>query len=371
MHRLIINPNYKNDIKFNNFGHFLNNVSLPNSFCYILKMSYLSETIMTMDEIDLRLKELAETIKQINSNTPKQKRQKRKAIGDLWELLVNNKRFHFCRIGLQNKQGQQLGKSFDECFNDSLAKVALEITEKIDNYDSQSGSVWNWFRFLLEKRFIDYKNDYLKINKHMVKGEKIIIVNQSLYTQVTTHKGDRQDNLTYLDLLFTEDQKKPLSVQLIEIIQQDKGYIFSGHHIEDKPHANYKDIAIKRVQGKSWKEIGQEMNISVGAITPFFTRSHKFFKPIISEYLFGEVRVSKATQDVVIADINNKMKKTIPGSKGTNILTFQELMLLKLEQKSWENILKKINNAVTYKELVYFYLKTINKLSIFDKEFNF
>ena len=376
MNTLAINYRVQKPIVIISCEYLIKSILMGNIFYYIFERERLSNSIMPKDEINNRLQELAKNIQENTFHSPKERKERRKAFTEFWELLINHpyiQRIKYQKLWTKHKQ--ELGRSFDECFEEALAKVNLEITEKIDNYNSEFGTVWNWFRFLLEKRFLDTKNEYLNFIKRMSQGEKILIIHKSLYTPVTNQKGEQgstTEKQTYLDILPANSKNKPLSIELIEILEKDEGDIFKSRYVRNKPHINYQDIALKRGKGKSWKDIETEMNINFGTVTSFFDRAHVFFQPIISEYLLGEVIISKSTQEVIIADVNNYLKKKkIKCNKKNTLFTFQELMLLKLKQKSWQQLLTQINDVITYKELVYFYLKSINQLSdIFTNEFN-
>lgn len=366
------NPNNKLEEKFKYFENSGVSIFTCDCFCYALVINQFLTEITAMSEIDQRLKELVRIIQNIQANTndSKQKRKRRKALGELWELLVNYKYFPYLRTSLWNQYGQQLGNAFEECFEDTKAKVGLQIPDKIDDYNSQRAKIWTWFCNIFRFRFIDYKNDYLKIKKSTIKGKRVIIFTESLDKPIKKNQ-DSKDNSTLLDLIKAKDEKIPLSLQLIEIINQDPYGIFSRCHIKNKPQGNYQAIALAYASGKSWKEIEQEINITFGTITSFFKRRNNYFKPFFKEYLLGEFKVSKKTQKKLFKDKNSKIKKIFFKKDKLKIINFQDLILYKIESKSWSEILKKLNNKVTGRDLIYFFLDHIQKLSdIFEEEFS-
>ena len=68
-------------------------------------------------------------------------------------------------------------------------------------------------------------------------------------------------------------------------IEEDADKIFQKEHIQDRPDANFRAIALATMDGKTWKEISQELQIKVPTLSSFFRRCCNKFALTIKEDL--------------------------------------------------------------------------------------
>jgi hypothetical protein len=76
-----------------------------------------------------------------------------------------------------------------------------------------------------------------------------------------------------------------LSEEVIQFIREDCDGLFKGTYIEQKPAANFQHIALRFLDGYSWKEISEELNVKVVTLSSFYLRCLAKFAPKFKEYL--------------------------------------------------------------------------------------
>lgn len=329
-----------------------------------------------MNAIDLNLQQLAKTVCQFsNLDNPYNRRKRREALTQLHYSITKDSRLQSFYYSLRQKYAGNLGQQlFEECYQEALGKTWLEFLEK---YDPEQVKVWSWFQTILNYRFLDVKNEYL----HIRKSHQKIFVNKSL-DQPISQKGTEQSEapITYGDLLLSSKERSYSSSyaeDLIKIITTDQWRIFINKYLRGLPRANYQAIAIKRYQGQTWQEIAQELNTNIGSITPFFTRSNQYFRPIIHELLLGQFILSKSTIDLITRDTDNqfKIRKFTQkiNRRSKEIINFQELILTKVHQKglNWQKLTEELEIPNSTFALIYFYLDSLGKFNtIFQDEFS-
>jgi hypothetical protein len=76
-----------------------------------------------------------------------------------------------------------------------------------------------------------------------------------------------------------------LSEEVIQCIQEDCDGLFKATHVEQKPAANFQYIALRFLEGYSWKEISAELDVKVVTLSSFYLRCLAKFTPKFKEYL--------------------------------------------------------------------------------------
>ncbi len=149
---------------------------------------------------------------------------------------------------------------YEDIYDEALQDLLLYICQNIDNYNPQRGSVMAWCNVLLERRF--FKEAIPKIL-------------------------DKQDlkkmSLSELDN-FTLPEEPPVLTELLrECIEQDSDNIFKKEHIENYPRANFQNLALQRIWGKSWKEIAAEFDLKISTVSSFYYRCLTKFSAKLKE----------------------------------------------------------------------------------------
>ena len=338
--------------------------------------SVAKTTSMDRDAIEQQLQQLALEIKQYPSTNARNKFQRRKILTKLQNLVIRSKILANYKKRLRNKYREKLASDeiFEDCYQEALQKTWLYIDSKISEYNLQKGRLLHWFYdTILEYRFIDAKNEHLKIRKVQRNGERTVLVDESLSKQIDVkHSSTGNNSNTYQDIIespYVEDNLLNPMQEFKQLIIEDPWLIFSSKHIKNNPTVNYQAIAIHKLNEASWDEIATMFNLSVGTITPFFSRSHGFFKPFIYEYLRGEFKLSEQTQELLIEDRKDKLKRI--KMKDYPKINFHSIMLEKINNTSWQAMANQWKFSTEMRSLIYFYLKTIKHLDkVFQDEFN-
>jgi hypothetical protein len=151
---------------------------------------------------------------------------------------------------------------YDEAVNRTLVYICCAI----DNYDPERGDkkFMNWVNFRLERVMIDCRREF----------------NDRETTELP--------NLNDLDNLNPPDEVEDSPAQLLrEYIEQDVDQTFQQTHIRDRPDANFRLIAIERLNDKSWDDISALLGIKIPTLSSFFQRCCQKFAPKFQEHLFS------------------------------------------------------------------------------------
>ncbi|MFB2975796.1 hypothetical protein [Microseira sp. BLCC-F43] len=147
-------------------------------------------------------------------------------------------------------------KFYNLLYDEVVNKTLIYVCRKIDNYDPERGygQFMNWVNFRLERVFIECEREFR---------------NQDI------------DVLPWPDEPFDiVAPESPISLfeMVRECLEEDAGKVFQKEYIRPKKDANFRAIALKRFDGKSWKEIAQELDVKIPTLSSFFQRSCEKFR---------------------------------------------------------------------------------------------
>jgi hypothetical protein len=210
---------------------------------------------------------------------------------------------------------------------------------------------WNWFASYLQFRFIDIIRKRLNI----VSGDA-----------PAANQEDDSASETRFDRIKTKADSRP-SLEVIRIIYQDPDGIFTGKPIRGFSDVNFRAIALLKFQNASLKEIDERFGNRVSAqrtISPFYTRTCSYFKPILEEYLEAKLALPKSVIEQIVTDSEGKYnRRTMPERPQ---ITFKGIIQSRLEGvQSWTILARQLQVNVT--ELIYFYLDGINYFQLIPK----
>ncbi|MBE9188540.1 hypothetical protein IQ270_28870 [Microcoleus sp. LEGE 07076] len=148
---------------------------------------------------------------------------------------------------------------------------------------------WNWFAFYVKSRFIDFIRDRVKEistaepsgskhNQRLIYAKAVIIFAFDILLQIWLYQ---------IASMMQEYERKLKQIQTMEWIDRDPDGIFRGEHIRNFPDVNFRAIAILKFKQASLKEIQEHFGNRVNAqttISPFYTRTCSYFKPIIEDW---------------------------------------------------------------------------------------
>lgn len=213
-------------------------------------------------DLDERLKDLALEAQ----NHPPNSDKRRQALSDLIQLIIKSR--SICRPYRFAFKG-----IYEEIHAEAQQLLFLYICENIQKYDP-TFRVLQWVNFLFKKRFF-------------VKASREIWY--ALPTGLNSKKIRRID-LDELENYGVPDemtQSAPLlSQEILQFIQEDPDKIFQKSYIGDNPKASFQFIVIQRLNGYSWEEISQELDIPTSTLSGFYKRCLKRFCKSFRQYFF-------------------------------------------------------------------------------------
>ncbi|TAG98140.1 MAG: hypothetical protein EAZ18_01530 [Oscillatoriales cyanobacterium] len=210
---------------------------------------------------------------------------------------------------------------------------------------------WNWFARYLQFRFIDIIRKRLNV----ISGDA-----------PAAQQDDDSANETRFDRIQTKADSRP-SPEVIRMIYKDPDGIFTGKHIRNFPDVNFRALVILKFKEASLKEIQEHFGNRVNAqttISPFYTRTCSYFKPIIEEYLEARLALSQSAIEQIVTDSEGKYnRRRMPDEPK---ITFKGIIRARLEGvQSWTILARQLQVNVT--ELIYFYLDGISSFQLIPK----
>jgi DNA-directed RNA polymerase specialized sigma24 family protein len=202
---------------------------------------------------DNRLKQLALEAKQ----HPTQTQQRQYLLTELINAIQLSRRLIHPRPG-------ELSRDFyNVIYDDAVNRTLLYVFQKIDLYDPERGNgvFMNWVNFRLDRTLRDIRASYQ------------ITQDQPIATEEIEAIGETKDVPTTFEIIM-------------QYIEHDPDKIFKQEVIKKNPNASFQAIFLaKRIQGKSWKEISQDLGIPVTTLSSFYWRCIQRFAPKIRQYV--------------------------------------------------------------------------------------
>lgn len=155
-----------------------------------------------------------------------------------------------------------------EVYEDALQDTSIDVCRKIDTYDPHKSKVMTWVNYLLKWRFLQAIKRYRKSQEELVL--------------------DRPIDNGYFSVIDTVEQ--PVNVPgmgetIRQWLEKDPQGSFQKKHVKGCPSANFKEIALRRLAGVSWKQLSDEWGIPIPTLSVFYQRSCRYFAPKFKEYL--------------------------------------------------------------------------------------
>lgn len=148
----------------------------------------------------------------------------------------------------------------NDVYTEALQETWLYISRKIENYKPEKGKVLAWANYILDKRF---KDAIRRHNKNKLK---------SLDEPIYLESGSEATLLTLLDtILHTQNQIDDWE-ELQDYLEEDSKGIFTQEHIKNHPEANFRAIALRRLERHSWKDMSIEWGITISTLSSFYRR---------------------------------------------------------------------------------------------------
>lgn len=161
-----------------------------------------------------------------------------------------------------------------ELYEEALQETWLYVFRKIDDYKIEKTKFITWVNFILYHKFMNAVIQYEKQQKPKL----------SLDTSINSF--EELEMATLLDRIV--DLKEPLSTveELIKLIEEDPKGIFTSKIFKKNPQANFRELLLRRIEGQTWQEISEDLNIpQIVALSSFYKRCIKEFENIFKQYL--------------------------------------------------------------------------------------
>lgn len=213
------------------------------------------------DELDRQLEQLALTAKQyavIAQNNPEKSWELRRALNILVSAIQNSKRI--CRY-----------ESPPDIYEEALQETWIYFCKSIKQF--QGGSVVAWVNYILKRRCLDA----IRRRRRYETGK------ESLDAPLR-YQGEDLER-TFGDTI-PDPKNFPSDLEmLLQYIDEDSEGLFQQRHIEAHPEANFREIILQQLNGKSIKDMSSEWNIPQQTVYSFFKRSWAYFLPKIQKDL--------------------------------------------------------------------------------------
>jgi DNA-directed RNA polymerase specialized sigma24 family protein len=165
------------------------------------------------------------------------------------------------------KPSLTFGAKRQDVITEGRSRLYLFICEQIDRYDPERGEVLQWINNRLRYLYIEAYRDLSSQGKG----------------RVTILSLDDLENQRFP---FLESQKTPsMEGKLYRCLEEDADGSFSQAYTQI-PAANFQFIALRRLDGYTWKQISSQLNnISVSTLSSFYRRNLESFVPLLQKYL--------------------------------------------------------------------------------------
>ncbi|MBW4633096.1 MAG: sigma-70 family RNA polymerase sigma factor [Iphinoe sp. HA4291-MV1] len=225
-----------------------------------------------MDEIDKQLLELVQVVQQNSPETTDRvetldakirKRARDKALTLLIHTIQKSGKL-FCQ-----------GKSDfpRQVYAEALQETWLYVCRKVHQYDPKEGKVITWVNFILDKRFKDAINKYLKEQQ-----------TRSLDAPLKNSYSADGSEMMLKEIIESPKYTFCEYEEVRQFIAEDTDGEFKRRHVKGHPQANFQEIALRRLDEQSWQAMSDELGITLVTLSSFYQRSIEHFALKFKEY---------------------------------------------------------------------------------------
>lgn len=185
-------------------------------------------------------------------------------INELLRVIDRSQRLPF--------RAPQITMTNDEIRAEAKQRLYQYIYKNIGSYDPIRGPVMGWISFMMNRRY--FPEAINNLWNHRPKGIDADAKILSL---------DQLDNVW---LMENNHGKVSESQLLRQHIDNDVDKKYAKEHIKAHPEANFRFIALKRLDGFKWQEISDELGgIPIPTLNAFYLRCLRKFGPDFKDYL--------------------------------------------------------------------------------------
>ena len=214
--------------------------------------------------LNQQLQELVEEIKQYSASNDSVTVKVKRRIG--LNKLINT----IEASGRLSKQTQWFGlPNYEDYYNEALQLTFIEICDKVDEYNPKY-PVMAWVNQIFNWRFIDV------INKEQKKGLTNVPKKKKIPPIIS---------LDWLKIKLIIDKEISEIEEIKEIINQDPEKYLINEHVKAHTEANLKAILLLLLEGNKWKEISQELGVSISTVSSFYYRNMHNIIAYLKKYI--------------------------------------------------------------------------------------
>lgn len=147
--------------------------------------------------------------------------------------------------------------NYEEIYREAQQNLFLYLCQNLERYQPERSSIITWVNMLMERRF---------------------------FREASIQSRDAPLSLYDLDNISQPENSLSPSEILKKCLELDPDNFFKSEHIENYPEANFQQIALKRLSGKTWKTIAEELNLRIPTLSSFYQRSLKKFSAFLKDY---------------------------------------------------------------------------------------
>ena len=158
------------------------------------------------------------------------------------------------------RRGQFFGQ-YDEIHDEAVQDLLLYVCQQIERYKPERSSVMGWVNMLLERRFFT-----------------------EAIPKVMGKPGIMRVTLDTIEQMSAPEDSPTLTELLRTSIESDPDNLFKCEHLEGLPNVNFQSLVLRRLAGKTWREIAAEFEVKPGTLTSFYSRCAKKFASTLRHY---------------------------------------------------------------------------------------
>ena len=162
--------------------------------------------------------------------------------------------------------------SYDELYNEALQRTQIKVHKNIERYNPEH-PVMAWVNGMLKYAFIDVERERYRHGMKNIPGH---LKNEKLIRSLEDLKNPPENPL---DDAATANEIR-------ELLEQDPDQKFQNIRMQKRPEITFQLVALARfVEGLTWSQLGDRLNISLHSLHSFFNRSLKDLRPYFLIYL--------------------------------------------------------------------------------------
>lgn len=218
-----------------------------------------------MCEFEDQLKELVQQAQQ----HPLQSGQRRLAIHHLCKQLSQSGRLARPLVP------KHLLGSYNEIYNTAIQHLFSYLYQNIEQYNPERGAVLQWVNYLLRIRFPDATREVTQF----IKGVNFAEVQRLSLDDLQNSELPRVEETDHPETL------QPSSADVVDYLVADPDGAFKQAHVQAHPEATFQFIALRYLEGHSWQEISEILDVPIPTLSSFFQRNLKKFQPQFQTHL--------------------------------------------------------------------------------------